>query len=168
MPALFPYGRSEEDAGEVAGADREDNARYEVMFATAERHVKLQKEWEDELIALLAQRWKVAPDSGLEFEITDSGRVLADAVEGASVVFHLVGQVAVTTSVTDPRHDFEVNALGTFNVLEAARQAASKPAVVYSSTNKVYGKLADLGIVERNGRYAYSNIERGIGEDRGP
>jgi CDP-paratose 2-epimerase len=99
-------------------------------------------------------------------DITHAGRTLADAVEGASVVFHLAGQVAVTTSVTDPRHDFEVNAFGTFNVLEAARRASSKPAVVYSSTNKVYGKLADLGIVERKGRYAYSNIEGGIGEDR--
>ncbi|MBV8843429.1 MAG: GDP-mannose 4,6-dehydratase [Bryobacterales bacterium] len=99
-------------------------------------------------------------------DITDSGRALDGAIENASAVFHLAGQVAVTTSVTDPRHDFEVNAFGTFNVLEAARKAGSKPVVVYSSTNKVYGKLADLGIVERNGRYGYSSIVGGIGEDR--
>jgi CDP-paratose 2-epimerase len=91
---------------------------------------------------------------------------LAEAAANADVIFHLAAQVAVTTSVTDPRHDFEVNALGTFNVLEAARQAASRPTVVYSSTNKVYGKLADLGIVERNGRYAYETLAGGVSEDR--
>jgi CDP-paratose 2-epimerase len=99
-------------------------------------------------------------------DIRDRNRTLEDAVEGADIVFHLAAQVAVTTSVTDPRHDFEVNALGTFNVLEAARQSSSKPVVVYSSTNKVYGKMADLGIIERNGRYAYESNSQGIGEDR--
>jgi CDP-paratose 2-epimerase len=90
---------------------------------------------------------------------------LLDTIATAEIVFHLAAQVAVTTSVTDPRHDFEVNALGTFNVLEAARQSPSKPILLYSSTNKVYGKMADLGIVERNGRYAYQSAA-GISEDR--
>jgi CDP-paratose 2-epimerase len=99
-------------------------------------------------------------------DIRDGNDALRQAIDGADVVFHLAAQVAVTTSVTDPRHDFEVNALGTFNVLEAARQAKQSPVVLYSSTNKVYGKLADLGIVERNGRYAYENVAGGIGEDR--
>jgi len=99
-------------------------------------------------------------------DIRTLSRELQQAVDGADVVFHLAAQVAVTTSVTDPRHDFEVNALGTFNVLEAVRMASSHPVVVYSSTNKVYGKLADLGIVERNGRYAYESVTGGIGEDR--
>jgi CDP-paratose 2-epimerase len=93
-------------------------------------------------------------------------RALVEAAGNADVVFHLAAQVAVTTSVTDPRHDFEVNALGTFNVLEAVRQAASRPVVVYSSTNKVYGKLADLGIVERHGRYTYETLTGGVAEDR--
>jgi CDP-paratose 2-epimerase len=99
-------------------------------------------------------------------DIRDRDGVLAQVVEGADIVFHLAAQVAVTTSVTDPRHDFEVNAFGTFNVLEAARQSSSKPVVVYSSTNKVYGKMADLGIIERNGRYAYEGNTQGVGEDR--
>jgi CDP-paratose 2-epimerase len=99
-------------------------------------------------------------------DICDTGRPLLGAVATADVVFHLAGQVAVTTSVTDPRHDFLVNALGTFNVLEAARLAPSQPVVVYSSTNKVYGKMADLGITERRGRYAYENNCSGIAEDR--
>jgi CDP-paratose 2-epimerase len=99
-------------------------------------------------------------------DIREASGKLSDAVAGADVVFHLAAQVAVTTSVTEPRHDFEVNALGTFNVLEAARQASSKPVVVYSSTNKVYGKMADLGIAERNGRYTYERGADGISEER--
>jgi CDP-paratose 2-epimerase len=98
-------------------------------------------------------------------DVRDHNRV-AEVVESADAVFHLAAQVAVTTSVTDPRHDFEVNAFGTFNVLEAARQSSSKPVVVYSSTNKVYGRMADLGIIERNGRYSYEGDEQGVGEDR--
>ena len=89
---------------------------------------------------------------------------LSKAASNADVVFHLAAQVAVTTSVTDPRHDFEVNALGTFNVLEAARLSRSKPMVLYSSTNKVYGKLAGLGIIESNGRYTYEMAKNGIAE----
>jgi CDP-paratose 2-epimerase len=80
-------------------------------------------------------------------------------------VLHLAGQVAVTTSVADPRADFEANALGTLNVLEAVRTAAGgRPAVIYSSTNKVYGKLEHLGVVERNGRYAYEARPFGVDE----
>ncbi len=69
--------------------------------------------------------------AGFEFiqaDIRDAGAMLA-AVAGAEAVYHLASQTAVTTSVTDPRHDFEVNALGTFNVLEAVRGecAAGRP-----------------------------------------
>jgi len=55
------------------------------------------------------------------------------------VVVHLASQVAVTTSVAQPREDFEINALGTFNVLEAARLSGRQPIILYASTNKVYG-----------------------------
>jgi CDP-paratose 2-epimerase len=83
----------------------------------------------------------------------------------ADAVLHLAAQVAVTTSVVDPRHDFEVNALGTFNVLEAVRTAAQgKPAVLYSSTNKVYGNLEHVQVVERDGRYAYADRPHGVDE----
>jgi CDP-paratose 2-epimerase len=99
-------------------------------------------------------------------DIRESGAALREAIEGADVVFHFAGQVAVTTSVADPREDFEVNAGGTFNVLEAARGSRSRPAFVYSSTNKVYGKMADLGIVERRGRYEYERLRNGISEQR--
>jgi CDP-paratose 2-epimerase len=85
---------------------------------------------------------------------------------GAEAVFHLAGQVAVTTSVANPRDDFGSNALGTFNVLEAVRQNKMNPVVIYSSTNKVYGGMDDLEVVDRNGRYMYADLPFGVSESR--
>ncbi|MFY9570068.1 MAG: NAD-dependent epimerase/dehydratase family protein, partial [Blastocatellia bacterium] len=82
------------------------------------------------------------------------------------LILHLAGQVAVTTSVTDPRSDFESNALGTFNVLEATRKAGIKAPFVFASTNKVYGGMEDAHAVERDGRYAYADLPNGVSEDR--
>jgi CDP-paratose 2-epimerase len=90
-------------------------------------------------------------------------RIVADH-DDATAVLHLAAQVAVTTSVADPRADFEVNALGTFNVLEAVRHAGGGPAVLYSSTNKVYGNLEHVRVVERGGRYAYEDLPDGVDE----
>jgi CDP-paratose 2-epimerase len=90
-------------------------------------------------------------------------RVVADH-DDATAVLHLAAQVAVTTSVADPRADFDINALGTFNVLEAVRLAGGGPAVVYSSTNKVYGNLEHVHVVERDGRYAYEDLPTGVDE----
>ena len=84
----------------------------------------------------------------------------------ADQVLHLAGQVAVTTSVVEPREDFEVNALGTFNLLEGVRKAHITAPVLYSSTNKVYGEMTDIGTVEQNGRYAYSTLPFGVSERR--
>ncbi len=81
-------------------------------------------------------------------------------------VFHLAAQVAVTTSVTNPREDFDINALGTFNVLEAIRESKSNPAILYSSTNKVYGGMTDIKIIKKNGRYSYKGLPKGISEER--
>jgi CDP-paratose 2-epimerase len=74
---------------------------------------------------------------------------LKATVNKVDIVFHLAAQVAVTTSVVDPREDFEINALGTFNVLEAIRLSGNKPLVLYSSMNKVYGGMEHVNIVER-------------------
>ncbi len=63
--------------------------------------------------------------------------------EQYDTIFHLAGQVTVTDSITDPRADFEHNVLGTINVLEAVRNSKSKPKVIFSSTNKVYGRISD-------------------------
>jgi len=81
------------------------------------------------------------------------------------LVIHEAGQVAVTTSIANPREDFEINALGTFNLLEATRLHSPDAFFEFASTNKVYGKMDDLGVVERNGRYEYANLPDGVSEE---
>jgi CDP-paratose 2-epimerase len=98
-------------------------------------------------------------------DIRDANAV-AEAARGADVIYHLAGQVAVTSSVLDPRLDFEINALGALNVLEAARQSSSPPAVLFTSTNKVYGGMEDLRVEERDQRYEYGDLAEGIDESR--
>jgi CDP-paratose 2-epimerase len=99
----------------------------------------------------------------VQADVRDFEALRAAAV-GADVVYHLASQVAVTTSVEDPRHDFEVNALGTFNVLEAARLSPQRPIVLYASTNKVYGGMEDIAVVEGDAAYAYRDFPQGISE----
>lgn len=99
-------------------------------------------------------------------DVRNADSNLNELVEKADVVFHQAAQVAVTTSVTNPREDFEVNALGTFNVLETIRKSSSSPILVYSSTNKVYGKMADLNVIESKGRYIYDELPHGVPESR--
>ena len=91
---------------------------------------------------------------------------LVEALTGAERVFHMASQVAVTTSVVDPRTDFEINALGTFNVLEAVRAAAPQAVVFYASTNKVYGGMEDMAVVEQETRYLYRDLPGGIPESQ--
>lgn len=92
---------------------------------------------------------------------------LQAVVEQSDALFHFAAQVAVTTSVTDPRSDFEVNALGTFNMLELVRESkGKKPVFFYSSTNKVYGGMEDIETVEGALRYSYKDFPEGIPEDR--
>ena len=88
------------------------------------------------------------------------------AVRNCGAVVHLAAQVALTTSLADPIGDFEVNAFGTLNLLEALR-ATPRP-LLYTSTNKVYGPLAELAIVRTSGRYEPLTRElrdHGIAED---
>jgi CDP-paratose 2-epimerase len=75
------------------------------------------------------------------------------AVRGCGQVFHFAAQVAVTTSLVDPASDFDVNARGTLNVLEAVRRQDNPPGVVFTSTNKVYGGLDDVPLRLRDSRY---------------
>lgn len=102
--------------------------------------------------------------SVIEADIRDFAALAAAAATAPDIVLHLAGQVAVTTSVLDPREDFDINALGTFNVLEAVRLHAPEAALLYASTNKVYGGMEEVGIVERGGRYAYADYPFGIPE----
>jgi CDP-paratose 2-epimerase len=89
-----------------------------------------------------------------------------EAATDADVIYHLAGQVAVTSSVADPRTDYEVNALGTLNVLEAARLSGRRPPLVFTSTNKVYGGMEDVAVVERTTRYEYRDFLHGIPESQ--
>jgi len=91
---------------------------------------------------------------------------LLHAVGRAELVLHLAAQVAVTTSITRPIEDFEINARGTFNVLEAIRESGNKPLVIYSSTNKVYGGMPEVVCVKDATRYRFRDFPEGIAEDR--
>ncbi|MCL4208936.1 SDR family NAD(P)-dependent oxidoreductase [Patescibacteria group bacterium] len=99
-------------------------------------------------------------------DITKDIAKLDELVTKVDVVYHLAGQVAVTTSVVDPRSDFEANALGTFNVLEAVRLSQNKPITVFASTNKVYGGMETIEIEEGDRRYGYKHLPKGIPESQ--
>ena len=96
-------------------------------------------------------------------------RAVRQAVSCACRVYHFAAQVAVTTSLADPAADFEVNARGTLNVLEAARRLADPPPLLFTSTNKVYGNLKQMELVEEERRYTPADrVTRlcGAGEDQ--
>jgi CDP-paratose 2-epimerase len=97
-------------------------------------------------------------------DVRDPAQVSA-AAGSADVIIHLASQVAVTTSVQEPREDFETNALGTFNVLEGARSSVRNPIVVYASTNKVYGGLHSVRVEEARSRYFCPDLPMGIPEE---
>lgn len=96
-------------------------------------------------------------------DIKDADKI-TQAAKNADVIMHLAGQVAVTTSVINPRDDFESNALGTFNVLEAARASGKNPIFIYASTNKVYGGMEDVELYEEPTRWRYKDLVNGCPE----
>lgn len=79
-------------------------------------------------------------------------------------IFHLAGQVAMTTSIANPRMDFEVNVMGSHNLLEAVRIYSPETAVIYSSTNKVYGDLEQFDYEEVPTRYQCCDRPNGFDE----
>lgn len=79
-------------------------------------------------------------------------------------VFHLAGQVAMTTSIENPRLDFETNAIGTFNILDSIRKYSPDTVILYSSTNKVYGDFANLNFEETATRYVCKEYPNGFPE----
>jgi len=117
-------------------------------------------------------RWLIETHGDLvDIEVPDvrNFSILKQAVKDASQVFHFAAQVAVTSSLTDPREDFEINAGGTLNLLEAIRTTDNPPPLVFTSTNKVYGNLADLEFTKQSTRYAPADssiLARGIAENR--
>jgi CDP-paratose 2-epimerase len=106
---------------------------------------------------------KTAGNSGrLQITIGDvrDASMVERVLRYATEVYHLAAQVAVTTSVTDPRLDFEVNVAGTFNILEAVRKHGRQPFLLFTSSNKVYGEMASHHVVMRRTRWEY---EKGNG-----
>jgi CDP-paratose 2-epimerase len=94
---------------------------------------------------------------------------IADAARESAAVFHFAAQVAVTTSLVTPREDFDVNVRGTLHLLEALRSRSEPVALLFASTNKVYGDLADVVLDETNDAYVPRDPAvraKGIGEDR--
>jgi CDP-paratose 2-epimerase len=102
----------------------------------------------------------------VEGDVCDFAAVVEVATPDLARVYHLAAQVAVTTSVVNPRLDFDTNALGTFNVLEAVRLVAPDATLIYASTNKVYGAMEDVAILEEAERYTYRDLPYGVDEDR--
>lgn len=100
----------------------------------------------------------------VEADISKDLNVLKKAVKNTDLILHLAGQVAVTSSVVNPRVDFESNILGTFNLLEEVRLSKHKPVIIYSSTNKVYGALEGLRIKETKTRYEFLKLPSGVNE----
>jgi CDP-paratose 2-epimerase len=98
-------------------------------------------------------------------DVRDADRI-AESAKKSDVIVHLAGQVAVTTSVINPRDDFESNALGTFNVMEAARLSGRNPIVIYASTNKVYGGMEDVQLAEEPTRWRYKDLVNGCPESQ--
>jgi len=91
------------------------------------------------------------------------------AVAGAKAVYHFAAQVAVTTSLEDPVSDLETNLIGTVNVLEAIRHSVFRPPMLFTSTNKVYGKLNSISLEESDTRYQPANegvATRGVSEEQ--
>ena len=105
----------------------------------------------------------------IEAADVQDAHALRTAVDRASQVFHFAAQVAVTTSLTNAIHDFEVNARGTINLLEAIRAQDDPPPLVFTSTNKVYGGLPDVKLRLRDNRYEPEDEcirNHGISENR--
>lgn len=100
---------------------------------------------------------------------TRDQHTVEQVVGQADHIFHFAAQVAVTTSLTNPVHDFEVNVKGTINILEAIRRSSHKPSLIYTSTNKVYGNLNDIGLTDNGIRYSPKDEltrDHGISERR--
>ena len=105
--------------------------------------------------------------SSIVGDIRDEDEV-ARAAADAKAVFHMAAQVAVTTSLVDPREDFDINVRGTLNLLDAIRLRGEPVPVIFASTNKVYGDLGDVPLERKGGRYEPEGLlaQRGIGESR--
>jgi CDP-paratose 2-epimerase len=135
---------------------RNSNAKVHVFDNLSRNGVRHNLEW-------LQQS---APGSGrLTITVADvrNARMVESAVRHATEIYHFAAQVAVTSSLADPRHDFEVNVGGTLNILEAARKFGHRPFILFTSTNKVYGANAGSAANAGEARYHMQNYQ-GVAE----
>ena len=114
-------------------------------------------------------RYNTRGEPNIELVVGDvrDARAIEGAVAGVTRVFHFAAQVAVTRSLMDPTLDFDVNARGTLNLLEAIRALDHRPSLLFTSTNKVYGHLGDLPLRAHSRRYEPEDgvvARRGISE----
>ncbi len=143
-------------------ADRllRDGRRVRIYDSIARAGVQANVDW---LKARGGERLEV-----ITADVRDHAR-LAQAVQGVSAVFHMAAQVAVTTSLVDPVDDFDVNVRATLALLEAVRATGLRTPVVFASTNKVYGDLADMAFERRGDRYVPTDAalrDHGVSEAR--
>lgn len=134
------------------------------------------KGWEVTVLDNLSRRgteenlkWLQTTHPAIRFvkaDVRTDNTILEEEVQKHDAVFHLAAQVAVTTSVANPREDFEINVVGTLNLLEAIRTTKANPVLIYASTNKVYGGMEDIVVVDDGARYKYRDLPEGIREDR--
>lgn len=106
----------------------------------------------------------------VQLEIADirDRHLVRDAIHRSSRIFHFAAQVAVTTSIDDPQRDFDINTLGTINILESMRQMNEPPPLLFTSTNKVYGELHDIELTLTASRYqpVDPRLSEGISENQ--
>lgn len=127
----------------------------ERLLATQDRRVRILDNLSRPGVARNLEWLRTKADGQMEFiegDVRDASTVTR-ALKGASEVYHFAAQVAVTASVQDPWTDFQINAIGTLNVLEAARRSEHKPFLLFTSTNKVYGALDTLAVIEDRTHY---------------
>jgi CDP-paratose 2-epimerase len=118
------------------------------------------------LAAMLADE-EIAPHLTFhELDVRDADACMELLGDGADGIAHLAAQVSVTDSLTDPTEDFDINARGTLNLLEAARVLAPDANFLFTSTNKVYGSLTDLPVERTETRYVLPTLPDGVSEER--
>jgi CDP-paratose 2-epimerase len=130
--------------------------------------LKLLKKRKKELTANWEYLQKYKNIELIRGDIRDKEKV-AELSRNVNVIVHTAAQTAVTVSVTNPREDFEVNSIGTFNILEGARKSPERPIIIFCSTNKVYGgNVNKIKVVEEKTRYSFPpNFQFGIPESFG-
>jgi CDP-paratose 2-epimerase len=113
------------------------------------------------------RRWLQEKYPAIRFvpaDIRSDNKILEEEAGQHDAIFHLAAQVAVTTSVQNPREDFEINVVGTLNILEAIRTTGATPILIFASTNKVYGGMEEIVIEEKADRHVYRDLPAGIAE----